>query len=360
MANTAVATGLKVQQYDDKFFVEYLGDNRFARYMGTGVGSMIQVKEDLTKKKGDRVTFALVNRLSGAGVSGSGTLEGNEEAMDSRSHAVTVQLHRNGVVVPEIDEQYSAIGLRMAARDVLMDWSMEHTRDLIITALGSINGVAYASATEGQKDAWLADNLDRVLFGAAKSNTSGTDHSASLANVDTTNDKLTPAAVSLMKRMANAAAPRIRPIRVEGDREYYVMFAGSNTFRDLKTNATITQAQREVTLANQNNRLFKGGDIEWDGVIIREIPEIPVYAGVGAGPSAVSPVYLCGAQALGAAFAKRWQSVTDDYDYGDKQGVAVKAIYGIEKLRFGSGSADTDDLKDHGVVTGYFSSVADT
>jgi hypothetical protein len=32
---------------------------------------------------------------------------------------------------------------------------------------------------------------------------------------------------------------------------------------------------------------------------------------------------------------------------------------GIQKLTFGSTANDTDDLKDHGVVTGYFAAVAD-
>jgi hypothetical protein len=69
----------------------------------------------------------------------------------------------------------------------------------------------------------------------------------------------------------------------------------------------------------------------------------------------VVPVYLCGAQAIGAAYAKRW-TTKEEFDYGDKFGVAIEAIYGIGKMQFGSGSADRDDLKDHGVVTGYFAS----
>jgi ribonuclease PH len=44
-----------------------------------------------------------------------------------------------------------------------------------------------------------------VVFGAAKSNASSNDHSAALANCDTTADKLTPDAISLMKRMAKQA-----------------------------------------------------------------------------------------------------------------------------------------------------------
>ena len=71
--------------------------------------------------------------------------------------------------------------------------------------------------------------------------------------------------------------------------------------------------------------------------------------------STVVPVFLCGAQAVGAAYARRWRSREQAFDYGDKQGVAIDSIYGIEKMTFGSGSGDTDNPKDHGVVTGFFS-----
>lgn len=35
MADTQTATGLRVQQWDDKFFTEYLNENPFSKYMGT-------------------------------------------------------------------------------------------------------------------------------------------------------------------------------------------------------------------------------------------------------------------------------------------------------------------------------------
>ena len=65
-------------------------------------------------------------------------------------------------------------------------------------------------------------------------------------------------------------------------------------------------------------------------------------------------MYLCGAQALAVAYAKRWKTVTEQFDYEDKYGVAIEGIYGVRKIIFGTGAGDTDDLKDHGVVTGYF------
>lgn len=359
MANTTVATGLTVQQWDDKFFVEYLQNHPFKPYMGTDENSIIQIKENLTKKKGDSITFALVNKLSGAGVTGSSTLEGNEEAMESRSFELAVNKRRNGVRVAEIDEQFSAISLREAGKVVLKDWAMEADIDRIYAALYSFNGVAYATATEGEKDAWLVDNADRVLFGAAKSNNSANDHSASLANIDNTADKLTPAALSLMKRIALSASPKIRPIRISDGRRYFVAFANPRSFRDLKENSTMTQAMREVSITAQNNKLFQGGDLEWDGIIVHECDNMPILSAVGAAGIDVGGVFLCGAQALGHAMAKRWTSKTEVFDYGDKHGVAMEAIDGLKKMLFGSGSGDTDDLKQHGVVTGYFAAVAD-
>ena len=360
MADTTVAAGLTVEQWDDKFYTEYFQENLFKPDMGTSKNSIIQVKEDLKTKRGQTINFALVNRMTGAGVTGSTTLEGSEEEVESRSFKLSVIKRRNAFRVAESDEQFSSIDLREAGKEVLMDWAQENTRDRIITELGSINGVAYATATETQKDAWLVDNADRCLFGAAKGNNSSNDHSLSLANIDNTADKFTSSAASLMKRMALTANPKIRPVRSGSTgRRYYCVYVPSLVFRDLKADATITAAQRDVGLRMQNEKLFKGGDIEWDGMIFKEIDDIAVLSGVGAGGIDVAPVYLCGAQAIGYGIAKRWNTVTEEFDYGDKHGVAVQEFGNFAKLTFGSGSGDTDDLKDHGIVTGFFASVAD-
>jgi N4-gp56 family major capsid protein len=292
-------------------------------------------------------------------VTGNTTLEGNEEALDSRSHKVEVAPLRHAVAITEWEEQKSAIELRDAARMMLKLWAMTKLRDDIIAALLSINGTAYASASEATKDAWLVDNADRVLFGAAKSNNSANDHSASLANIDSTNDTLTPGVVSLAKRMAQTASPKIRPVRLSEDEEWYVMFAHPMAFRDFSQNATITQANREARMRGVENPLFTGGSLLWDGVIVREIPEITTLTGVGNGSIDVAPNFLVGAQALGVAWARRTRTTTNVRDYGFIHGVGISEVRGIEKLIFGSGSADTDDLQQHGVVTVYTAGVAD-
>lgn len=356
MTDSTVATGLTVQNWNKKFFTESIMQNRFKREMGKSTNNIIQLKTDLEKNKGDSITYALVNRLTGAGVTGSSTLEGNEEDMESRSFKLTVNKIRNAVRVADIDEQFSAISLRQAGREVLKDWNMEKIRDDIITALHQINGVAYGSASESQKDTWLTDNADRVLFGNAIG--SGTDHSARLGAV-TAAMKLGPEEVSLMKRMASTASPKIRPTRSTEDERYFVLYCDSLTFRDFAANATITQANRDALARGKSNPLFAGGDLIWDGVIVKEIPDIPSLGAVGASSARVSAAFMCGAQAIGYAIAKTTKSVTETFDYDDKHGVAVEEIRGIGKMTFGSGSTDTADLKDHGIVTGYFGAALD-
>lgn len=366
MADTRPATGMNPTKWDDKYNREYFQDNPFTPVMGTGPNSVIQIKEDFSKGKGDNMTVNLVGRMADDdGVEGTDLLEGNEEEMDTRSFNFTINKRRKAIRIPEMAEYRSSINLRDAAKDVLMDWSQENTKKRILTALGSINGVAYSSATEAQKDAWLADNTDRIQFGILRANTSGTDHSASLANIDNTDDKASAALVSLLKRLAlakrtTAGKRKIRPIRVSGEnRRYFKLYCGPRAFRDLSNDSAIVQAQREVALQMENNRLFQGGDLLWRGVIIHEVDDIEPITGVGAGAIDVEPMYLCGAQALVYGIGKRWKSRTKEFDYGDKFGVAVEEICGIHKSRYGSGADDTDDTVDHGVVTAYVAGVGD-
>lgn len=353
MADTTPATGLVVQQWEDKFFTEYLHEGGFKPLMSTDENAVIQVKEDLTKKAGDSITIALVNRLTNDPRTGTQVLEGNEEDMASRSMRIYIDKRRNAVRIAEMSEQKSAIDLRNAGRAVLKDWAMEDTRDLVIEALGSLNGTAFASRTQAISDAWLVDNADRVLFGAAAAGY--TDLSADLALLDTTSDLFNATALDAMVLKAKTCNPKIRPMRDPGNgKRYYVAFANPYAFKNLRDSLD-TEVLAQTVVQMEASKLFEGGDIMWNGVIVKETDNIPIYANLGdSATTEVTPVYLCGAQALAIAWGRRWKTVTEQFDYGDKYGVAVDGIYGVRKIIFGTGSGDTDDTKDHGVVTGFF------
>jgi hypothetical protein len=147
-----------------------------------------------------------------------------------------------------------------------------------------------------------------------------TDLSAGLATLTTGTaaELLTTDNLDEMKFIAlNRANPKLRPIRSEKNgRHYFIVYAHPLAFRDLKRSTAMQQAQREVSLQMENERLFKGGDLHWDGLIIKEAYDLYEYStltGLGdSGTTTVVPAFLVGAQAIGAAYAKRWTSKEDD------------------------------------------------
>jgi len=364
MAQTYAVAGLTPQIWDSDFFRDYVRMSRYKRYMGTDEASIFQIKEDLTKKRGDRVTFALVNELTGGGVTGNNTLKGNEERLNSRSHALIVDVLRHAVAVDDWDEQKSVIDLRQAARVQLREWAMKKLRDACTDALGMIDGTVFGSATNANRDTWYGNNLDRIVIGTGAAAAQGT--FASAISAISTTSQLAPNTLSLMKRLAQSASPKIKPVYVkEMDQEWYVAFVGPKAWRDLTednpTTNVLTLANRDARVRGVDNPLFTGDSLVWDGMIIREIPEIAqVSSAIASVGTALEPVYLCGAQAVGLAWAQRTKSTTDTDDYGFLHGVGVQEIRRVEKLRFGTAAgADTTTPKDHGIVTAFVAAASD-
>jgi N4-gp56 family major capsid protein len=180
------------------------------------------------------------------------------------------------------------------------------------------------------------------------------------ALVNNTTGKMTASILSLAKRRARLANPRVRPISVNADEEWYVVLMGSLQFRDLMTDPVIINALQYGWDRGRDNPLFTSGDILWNGMIIREIPELPVITGAGAGGIDIAAYFVCGAQAIGIAWAQRAKTTTNVRDYDFFHGVGVQEIRGINKLRFGTDvTVDTTAPKDNGIVTGYAAAVGD-
>jgi hypothetical protein len=124
--------------------------------MGTDENSVIQIKEDLTKKAGDRIHLALIAELTGAGVTGDTLLEGAEEALSQYEFPITVSTLRNGVAVTLNNEQFTGIDIRNAGKTMLQNWAMKKLRTDIITQLSAIfvsgtGNVAYGFGVGSQQ-----------------------------------------------------------------------------------------------------------------------------------------------------------------------------------------------------------------
>ena len=363
MANTTVSAANRAIEFQRKYHAEYIRSNRFKRYMGSSENSIICVKEDLTKKKGDTINIPLVGALPMTEYNtGSTTLVGNEKALPNEGHRVTVGVVRDATVVNVEEEQASSIDIYNAGKTALKDLQMRYLRNDTINAFNSKNGENYADASEAVKDQWLAANSDRVLFGADVGNTVAGDHSASLLNVDAASDRLTGDTIDKAKFLAQNATVAngdgIRPFKYSEDFESYVLFCNSFDFRDFRNWLTSTGNLKDAMERGRNNPLFAGPEsFEWNGVMIRHVPEIGTIGGGNAGID-VNPSFLCGTQALAAVWAQRTKlTIRKEDDYGFQRGVGFMEMRKIDKCQYAQGTANAVDW---GMVTMYNAAVANS
>lgn len=382
MALSTPQTNNKLIQFRKELIREFVRENMFSPYMGEDMTAIIRTLYD-PKKGGEQVNIPIVTSLKGTAKS-SGTLTDQEEAINNYGMRIWVDWARHAVATTDADEQKDSADIFGEAKPLLSDWGKELQRDEIIQAfmalpsesapsgLGGtngqrVNGILYEDATSTQLNTWAVDNSDRILYGNAVGNYSGV-HATDIAKIDATADKFTSASVSLLKRVAKLANPRIRPYKTKDGYDYFVCFAPTTCFRDLKT--SLATVQQNALPRSKDHIIFQAGDLEYDGVIIREVPEIDTFvdsnwdSGIdgnlktgGDSSGRVAPVFFCGQSALAMPWAKMpTPTFRDQTDYQWIKGAGVKMCYGLGKV-FQKDS--NSDLTQWGVVNGFFSAPAD-
>jgi hypothetical protein len=398
MAVSVVETNNKLIRFTEEINREFVRENMFSPYMGEGLTAVIRLRHEL-KAGGEDMNIPLVTRLTGAGVATT-TLVGNEEKIDNYGMRVRLEWARNAVVTTKSEQQKDSADTFGVAKPLLSDWGKELQRDEIIAALGAlptetlptsssgvrVNGIQYDLATAGNQNTWLVANSDRILYGNAVVNGVSGVHATALLTLDTTNDKFTDTNLSLMKRVAMNADPRIRPYRTSDGYEFFIACAGTNTFRDLKISLeTINKDARPREQSGgyggaTKNPIFQDGDQIYDGVIVRCVPEISRFVGTtatpgpwgaaaagqlltgGAASARVEPVFLLGQQAVVMAWGQMAKpTFRKEDDYGFINGVGIEMAYGVAKMfkKHPMTSATETNLKQWGVVTGFFAASSD-
>jgi hypothetical protein len=408
MAVTTVQTNNKLIRFTKEINREFVRQNMFSPYMGEGLDAIIRIKQEL-KAGGEQMNIPLVTKLLGQGVS-TGTLAGAEESIDNYGMRIWIDWLRHAVVTTKAEQQKDSADIFGEAKPLLSDFAKEKQRDELIKAmlalpstsapsgLGSsagqrVNGILYESSSAAQRNAWLADNVDRVLFGNALSNHYSSTAIASMQSALSViaSVKLTATTVQMLKRRAELCSPKIRPYKTKDGYEYYVLFAGSYAFRDAKTDTVITTANRDARPRDVGaNPIFQDGDLIYDGVIIRKVPEISTYvdnslttllntAGTGGSSSGrTEPVFLCGQQAATMAWGQMAKpTFRKEDDYGFITGTGIEMAYGVAKnfkshamyipgttTLNSSASGNTSggglsSLVQWGMVTGFFYAAAD-
>lgn len=378
MAEIAIAPTSQKQVWLKNAILQYSRESRLEPFMGpaptiTSTNDVskkgmpiIQVIDDLKTENANVVNIPLVGKLAGQGVSGSMLLIGNEDDMPNFNAQVATDWLRNGVVVPKSVSYKTDLDLMKYGRLQLGTWGSERLRSNCITALGSViiagnpfydpvtgvqttgpdMAVPYPLATTAQKNAYLVNNSDRILFGNKVSNQVAGNWASSVAAISGTTDRATVAGANNAKRLfAKTTTSNTFPMRPymvpDQGKEWVVAFMASNAFRDIAADTVMVNANRDARAREGNsmdrNPLFTDGDLEYNGVMYIWFPELDALTLIGAGASGVNVDmnFICGAQAIALAYSQMPRYISDNkYDYEFRPRVGYEECRGQKKLSY--------------------------
>jgi N4-gp56 family major capsid protein len=341
MADTdyQVNSPLAVKRWSEELMKEALKKCYFMKWMGTSSNSLIQIKTELNKGAGDRVTFGIRQQLAGAGVQGDGTLEGNEEALITYTQNLIIdQLRHATRSNGEMSEQRVTFNLREENRDALSDWWADRWESWIINQAAGLSTQADVRYTGMQ--AATAPDADHMVFPNLAAGTPATGE-ASLSATTTTRFSL--AMIDKARERAALATNTFRPVMVDGE-ERFIAIIHPYQVTSLRQSTASTQWS-DIQLAalaardNSDNPLYSGALGIYNKTVLFDSTRIPAVVGATAGTSNVYRALFLGAQAVCVGFGRKsgkgtmsWNEKTFDYD--NKLGVKAGCIAGAVKTRF--------------------------
>lgn len=328
------------------------------KFTGSGDNNVIQRITELTKtEKGERVIMQLLADLVEDGVAGDDEREGEEEAMQSYSTQIDIDLISHGVRNKgKLSDQKSVIVFRENGRDRLAYWLANRMDQL---AFLTLSGIAYTLKNDGSPRVGPFASL--AFAAQVTAPTTGryrrwdgtvlqTGNTAAIVATDLPNYKM------IVDSIAFAKDHYIKGLAA-GGKEYYVLFVKPGTLASLKKDADYQRAVVGIaTKDGANSPFFTGGVVTIDGAVIQEHRLVYNTKGAASGSAkwgAGSNIdgtrsLLCGGQALGMADLgpAEWNEKT--FQYGSSQGINIDKMFGLLKPRYTS-IYDANTVQDFGV-----------
>ena len=332
--------------------------NQFA---GSGPNAMVQRISELTQsEKGARAVITLLADMTGDGVVGDNTLEGNEEAL--RAYEIVVQLDQlrfANRLAGRLADQKSVVNFREHSRDALA-YAMADRIDQL--AFLTMSGVSYGVKNNGALRNTLGSgqNLSDLAFsGDVTAPTTNRhrrwDASSGLIAGDVTAvaaaDTIKYETIVALK--AYAKDNYIRGIRAAGNEEVFHLFVTPQVMADLKLDSDFLANVRNAGVRGPSNELFSGSSsLMVDGVMVHEFRHVFNTNGATSGASGNagsngykwganadingSACLFVGAQGLAMADIGLPEIVEDSFDYGNQNGISIGKIFGFKKPKYNS------------------------
>ena len=344
--------------------------NQFA---GSGPNAMVQKISELTQsEKGARAVITLLADMTGDGIVGDNTLEGNEESL--RAYDIVVQLDQlrfANRLAGRLADQKSVVNFREHSRDALA-YAMADRIDQV--AFLTMSGIAYSVKNNGALRPVLTtgQNLSDLAYsGDVSAPTSNRHRRWDATNGLSAGDVTAVVAAdtisyqTMVALKAFAKDNYIRGIRGAAGEEVYHLFVTPQVMADLKLDSDFLANVRNAGVRGPSNELFAGSSsLMVDGVMIHEYRHVFNTSGAtsGASGNAGSNGYkwganatidgaaclFCGAQSLAMADIGLPEIVEDNFDYGNQNGISIGKILGFKKPKFNTDVTSTTE--DFGII----------
>lgn len=278
----------------------------FDKFTATDGSKPVHKNKDLSRAKGDTVYFGIAMNLTGAGVTDDNTLVNNEDELTMYDFPVTTHQVRNAVARHVSGDHKSPYAMLPLIKSVLVQWVADWKDDKLISVLT-------ANPTDGE------------YISAASAGTE--------AGITAT-DVLTTDLISKAKRKALLHAPKVKPVKVDGQ-DRYIMLVSPWAARDLKNDTKWQNAQQNANVRGSKNPIFTGSLGEYDGVILYEYERVSTTK-TGASSANVCHNLLLGQQAACYAVTREPEFIKQVDDYGNREGNGISFDSDIAKTVFNS------------------------
>lgn len=351
MAQTTfgVNDALAVKLWARRLEYDIIYRSEISALIGTSPNSIIHLKTETSKESGDRVTFPLMKKLTGAGFTEGEIAEGNGESLSLYSDAVTINELGHVVDIPNngrsIDAQRVPVNLRDAAKVGLRGWKAER---MSVTFFNQVCGYTAETRPKFYGFNTIVAPSRQIFVDTANNNSDGDENLAS-------DDIFSLKYVDYAREMAETASSPLRPINVEGvegGRDIsggkYVMYLHPYQVTDLRTSTSTGQwldIQKAALSASDSskNPIYTDALGEYNNVILRKANHVTqgVNSSTGAAISTVRRAVLLGAQAAAVAFGKGNGPMTYAWneeliDHKRRLEVSIMSMFGMKKTRFDS------------------------
>lgn len=293
----------------------------------------IIVRQNFKSRAGATEYVPFVAKITGEGVDGDNTLEGNEQELETYSFNLRIDQKRQAARIKgRMSEQKSSVKLFRMFKPQLVDWMKDYRNKEITRKLAGATTKTFSNTP-------TAATSNRVLYGGDATSTATIDATDTLdltliskANVLATNEYKTGTDGKYI--------PPVSPVSFGGSMKKFLCFVHPSQYFTLLESARVQQMLRDTGAYQKDNPLIQGGDICYNEVVIRSLEYLREDAvgqsdvwGAGANVSGATALFMGGCAAA-IAESNDPRLTNEDFDYKNKKGTAIDCIFGVQKFKF--------------------------